>query len=199
MWTDKVGDEWAKDVKVQQYYKVTQTKYEVRQVSETKSGLFWGVVMIWSLFSIYRGFYSKIAQDKNGSVADFGYMVVDYHLSCKELTALQSCKKIVSKKSWWTPDGVHILIMESIWILSGVHQDVWGSVIYSNIPCIYIPFIYFILFFSFSLHRSYFKVHSFTCLVDMNWTYFILLKLRMATYFNTLPFFQGHLCTMASS
>ena len=40
MWTDKVGDEWVKDIKVQQYYKVTQTKYEVRQVSETKSGLF---------------------------------------------------------------------------------------------------------------------------------------------------------------
>ena len=55
--------------------------------------------MIQSVFSIYRGCYSKIAQDKNGSLADFGYMVVDYHLSCKELTALQSCKKIVSIKS----------------------------------------------------------------------------------------------------
>jgi hypothetical protein len=25
--------------------------------------------------------------------------------------------------SLWTPDGVHILVMESIWILSGVHQE----------------------------------------------------------------------------
>jgi hypothetical protein len=29
-----------------------------------------------------------------------------------------------------TPEGAHILVIESIQILSGVHQDAWGSVIY---------------------------------------------------------------------
>src|SRR5882672_2703684 len=89
-------------------------------------------------------------------------MVVDYCLSCKELTALQSCKNIYSlykilMDSWWSPHtchGVNLdfirtlsgLLMESIRSLSGVHQeyqdfirtpdelhqDSWGSVTYST-------------------------------------------------------------------
>src|SRR5882762_12034577 len=91
-------------------------------------------------------------------------MVVDYCLSCKELTALQSCKNINSlyktlRYSWKTPEGLQgasleslwtpsILQMESTWsppgvylesirspdTVSGVHQDPWGSVTYSASP-----------------------------------------------------------------
>src|SRR5882762_2149849 len=63
-------------------------------------------------------------------------MVVDYCLSCKELTALQSCKNIYSlykilRHSWKTPEGLQgasleslwtpsILQMESTWTIAGV-------------------------------------------------------------------------------
>ena len=45
------------------------------------------------------------------------YMVVDYLLSCKELTALQSCRKKSLQNPDKTPGGVH---QESIRSLSGV-------------------------------------------------------------------------------
>ena len=47
-------------------------------------------------------------------------MVVDYWLSCKELTALQSCRKKSLQNPDKTPGGVHL---ESIRSLSGVHQE----------------------------------------------------------------------------
>jgi hypothetical protein len=58
-------------------------------------------------------------------------MVVDYCLSCKELTALQSCKNIYSLQN---PDGLLVestylswsqsgFYQESIRSLAGVHQE----------------------------------------------------------------------------
>ena len=54
--------------------------------------------------------------------------MVDYCLSCKELTSLQSCKR-----SLQIPDRLLELYKESTWSPSGVHQDSWGSVSYSNL------------------------------------------------------------------
>ena len=74
------------------------------------------------------------------------YMVVDYWLSCKELTALQSCRKkktlqnpdktpggllVKCIDSWWTPPGVQINswdCMRSPYTLSGVHQEFIRSI-----------------------------------------------------------------------
>src|SRR6202011_3444105 len=58
-------------------------------------------------------------------------MVVDYCLSCKQLTALQSCKKKLSLQnpdrllmdSWWTPYGLHDKDVDSIRSPSGVYQE----------------------------------------------------------------------------
>src|SRR5882762_7821316 len=58
-------------------------------------------------------------------------MVVDYCLSCKELTALQSCKNIYSlykilMDSWWSPHtchGVNLDFIRSPSGVSGVYQE----------------------------------------------------------------------------
>ena len=68
------------------------------------------------------------------------YMVVDYWLSCKELTALQSCRKKKLYKilirllveSTRSPPGVHL---ESIWIRGGVSV----TAIRCQLPHIYQP------------------------------------------------------------
>ena len=60
-----------------------------------------------------------------------GYMVVDYCLSCKEFTALQSCQKKnclqnpdrLLMDSWWSPGKVLELYQESTWGPPGVHQE----------------------------------------------------------------------------
>jgi len=55
-------------------------------------------------------------------------MVVDYCLSCKELTALQSCKNIYSlykilMDSWWSPHTCHGVNLDFIRSPSGVYQE----------------------------------------------------------------------------
>jgi hypothetical protein len=55
-------------------------------------------------------------------------MVVDYCLSCKELTVLQSCKNIYSlykilMDSWWSPHTCHGVNLDFIRSPSGVYQE----------------------------------------------------------------------------